>query len=95
MLRRGTASPEFTNVPVNSRHVFGSRLRQSGLKPQTAIQPMYTSQINSHLLLQHQPLVFPTLGLQFRLKTATVNKIASYSIRCLTEPSSAIKRWYG
>jgi hypothetical protein len=81
MIRRGTAcTAEFTNVPVNSPHVFGLRLLQSGLKPQTAIQPKYTSQINSHLLLEHHSLVFPSLGLQLRFKTASVSKIASYIV---------------
>jgi hypothetical protein len=42
-----------------------------------------------------QLLVCPILGLQTRLKIVSVRQIPGYNVRCVTEPSNAIKRRYG
>ena len=52
----------------------GFRLRQSGLKPQTAIQPKHNAPIReSHVLLEHYSLVCPRQGLQIDSRLVSVN----------------------
>jgi hypothetical protein len=65
------ASPKY----LSESQALGFRLRQSGLKTQTAIQLKHIPRPNreSHVLREHYSLVCPCQGLQIDSKLVSVN----------------------